>query len=381
MGSLGTFWAGFLARPVGAWILGGYADRHGRKPAMLLSMSLMGAGILILCLCPGYATIGIAAPVIAVLARLLQGFALGGEVGSATVYMMEAVADHRRGYSISWQGASQNIAASTGALVGLLLTLVMSDAELSLYGWRLALLLGTTIIPFAIIVRRSLPETIDAKEEAPVVAAGSGMRPYLRLVVLSILMIGSGTIGTYIFQYMATYGQNTLKLSSTVSMAGEFANNGIGIFSILVAGALSDRFGRKPVMIWTTALFMVLVVPCFVWLTNERDATSFIGANLLLSLLQTAAYGPLYAAISESLPKAVRARGFALIYALPVALFGGSTQLVVTWILDVTGNPMSIAWYLTGVTLIGLVAMILMRESAPVRRNDGQPEAIGVPLS
>jgi MFS family permease len=278
---------------------------------------------------------------------------------------MEGAHPSRRAWSMSWQGASQNIAASVGSLVGLMLSAVMSDAELSLYGWRIALALGVTIVPVALWVRKSLPETIHHADTA--VIANDGFRSYARPVICGLLIIGCGTIGQYIFQYMATYGQNTLHLSATLTLAGEFANNGISVVAILIGGAISDRKGRKHVMLGPQLLFCALVVPCFLWLTTERDAVSFIGANLILSFVSGYMYGAVYAAISESIPKAVRARAFALVYALPVAILGGSTQLVVTWILEVTGSPMSIAWYLTGVSLIGFAAMYALKESAPVK--------------
>ena len=365
MGSLATFGAGFATRPIGAHVLGGYADRHGRKPAMLISMSMMGVGIILLALTPGFATIGYAAPLIAVSARLIQGFALGGEVGSATIYMMESADASRRAWTMSWQGASQSIAASMGALVGVALSYWLTSAELAIFGWRIALLLGATVVPLALYVRSSLPETIHAPDDAPV--PNDGLRSYLRPVVCGFLIMASGTIGNYIFQYMATFGQNTLHLSTRLSMAGEFANNAISVVAVMVGGGMSDRKGRKQVMVVPQMLFCLLIVPCFLWLVGWRDAVSFIGANLILSFLSGFMYGAVYASVSESLPKAVRARVFALVYAIPVAAFGGTTQLVVTWLLHVTGNPMAIAWYLTAVSLIGLGAMMALRESAPVR--------------
>ena len=164
---------------------------------------------------------------------------------------------------------------------------------------------------------------------------------------------------------MATYGQNTLHLSSSLSLAGEFVNNGTGFFAVLIGGAISDMRGRKYVMIVPQILFCVAIVPCFLWLTVARDASSFLISNVILSALSNFMYGAVYAAISESIPKEVRARAFALVYSIPVAVFGGTTQLVVTWLLQVTRNPMSIAWYLTGISVIGLGAMIALRESAP----------------
>lgn len=365
MGSLATFGAGFITRPIGAHVLGGYADHRGRKPAMLISMSLMGAGILLLCITPGYAAIGIAAPVIAVIARLVQGFALGGEVGCASIYMMESAHSMRRGFTVSWQGASQGVASTIGALVGLLLTFLLTDAQLSLFGWRIALLLGVTIVPLALYVRASLPETIHHADTAPL--EDVRFRSYRRPIVCGFLIIGSGTIGNYILAYMATYGQHTLHLSTRVSLAAEFGINAIGVATVLLGGWVSDRHGRRAVTILPQAVFCLLIVPCFLWLTRSRDATSFIVASLILGGVQASMYGAIYAAISESIPKQVRARAFALVYSIPVAVFGGTTQLVVTWLLHVTGEPMSVAWYLTAVALIGLGAMIAMRESAPAK--------------
>lgn len=367
MASLVTFGAGFATRPLGAYVLGHYADKHGRKPSMLLSMLLMGTGMLLLVVTPGFATIGIAAPVIAVIARLIQGFALGGEVGSATSYLLESSAIDRRGLTVSWQGASQSIAATLGSLVGLGLSLVMSDTQLAAYGWRIALAIGASIVPFALWIRSSLPETLHKAEE-PDEIADTGIRGYSKVLVLGFLMIASGTIGTYIFQYMATFGQDTLKFSAPVSMTAEFGSNLVAIVAILWGGWMADRIGRRKLMIWPQLLFVLAVVPFFLWLTDSGSAFSFIAAVLVLSALSTPQYAGIYAAINESLPRAVRARAFALVYSIPVTVFGGTTQPVVTWLLHVTGKPIALAWYLTAVSAVGLVAMLLMHESSPRHR-------------
>jgi MFS family permease len=296
---------------------------------------------------------------------LIQGFALGGEVGSATVYMMESAKTKSRALTMGWQGASQNVAATIGSLVGLILASLISEADLSAYGWRIAMLIGVTIVPVALWVRHTLPETLHGPETTPV--ENVGFRGYMRPVLLGFVIIAAGTISTYIFNYMATYGQNTLHLSATVSMAAEFGGNGIAVAAILLGGWLSDLYGRRIVMILPQLASCILIVPCFVWLTTERDALSFIGANLILQIATTLPYGAAYAAITEGIPKETRARAFALVYSIPVAAFGGTTQLVVTWLLHVTGAPMAIAWYLTAVTALGLLAMIAMRESAPVK--------------
>lgn len=379
MASLATFGAGFITRPIGAYVLGHYADKRGRKPSMLLSMALMGTGMLLLVATPGYATIGVAAPVIAVCARLLQGFALGGEVGSATSYLIETAAPEKRALTVSWQGASQSVAATIGTLVGLGLALVMSKADFDVYGWRIALAIGALIVPFALWIRSSLPETLHKPEE-PDEVQDTGFRGYAKVLVLGFLMIGSGTIATYIFQYMTTFGQNTLHFSTAISMTSEFGSNFVGVVFILAGGWLADRIGRRKLMIWPQFLFCLAIVPFFTWFVDMRTPFSFIMGVLMLSILSTPQYAGVYAAINESLPRAVRARAFALVYSIPVTVLGGTTQLFVTWLLHVTGNPKSLAWYLTGVSVIGLIAMILMHETSPRFKRSAPQVGEPVPM-
>jgi MHS family citrate/tricarballylate:H+ symporter-like MFS transporter len=377
MASLLTFGAGFVTRPLGAYVLGHYADKHGRKPSMLLSMLLMGAGMLVLVLTPGYATIGVAAPIVAVVARLIQGFALGGEVGSATSYLVESAAPERRALTVSWQGASQNVAATAGALVGLGLSLTLDDAELTAYGWRIALAVGASIVPFALWIRSTLPETLHKAEE-PDEVEDTGFRGYAKVLVLGFLMIGSGTIATYFFQYIATFGQTTLKLSTSVSMAAEFGTNFIAVVAILWGGWVADRWGRKRLMVWPQLLLVLAIVPMFLWITQSGTTVAFVAGVPILAMLSNPQYAGVYAAINESLPRAVRARAFALVYSLPVTIFGGTTQPFVAWLLHVTGEPIALAWYLTGVSAVGLVAMLLMHETSP--RHKLTPPQIGEPV-
>jgi MFS family permease len=371
MGALATFGAGFITRPIGAWVLGGYADRAGRKPAMLFSMALMGVSIAVLALTPGYARIGIAAPIIAIAARLAQGFALGGEVGSATAYMMEAAAEKRRGYMVSWQGATQQIALSIGALVGLVLALFLSAAQLDSFGWRIALLIGVLIVPFGLMIRRSLPETLH--DDRAAADLPPPFRSYGKFAILGFIIIAQGTITTYIFNYMATIGQATLHLSTVISMTAQFGNVFAGFVAVLIGGALSDRHGRRPIMIISQIAFALLIMPCFLWLTESATGTSFLTANIILSFVANFYYGAVYAAITENLPARVRSRVFALVYSVPVAVFGGTTQLVVAWLLRVTGNPMSVGWYVLAIVIVGLGAMLLMPESAPAKREQLAP--------
>lgn len=368
MGSLATFGAGFISRPIGAYVLGGLADRVGRKTVLLLSMLLMGVGISVLALTPSYAAIGVAAPILVICARLIQGFALGGEIGSSTVYMLEAAEPHKRGFNVSLQAVSQFCASTLGALVGLALSSVLSEAQLADFGWRIALLLGVSVVPVALWMRRALPETLHVAE--PPAEAFETPGPTARqAVVWGMVIMGAGTIATYIFNYTATFGQTELHMSAQASMAGQLAANGVGIVASLAGGWLCDRYGRRPLQIWPQIGFMLLIVPGYVWLLEARSLLALVTVNLVLSGLANLQNGAIYAAISESLPRHVRSRGFALIYALPVTLLGGSTQLFITWLLKVTGSPMSVAWYLTAIQVVGLIAMLALPESAPHLRR------------
>lgn len=371
--SLATFGAGFITRPIGGIIIGSYADRVGRRPAMILSFTLMGVAIIAMALIPSYARIGIAAPILAVLARMVQGFSLGGEVGPTTAYLLESAPLHRRGFVVAWQAASQAIAATLAGLVGLILASTMSASALTDYGWRIAFLLGAVTLPVGLWMRRGLPETLHAPEHHTVAPSAKAanvfatFRQNARIIVLGLIVLASGTIGTYLFNYLTTFAQSTLKMTPTVAFAGTFAQNVISLFAVLFGGWLSDRIGRRPVMIYPRFLFLVLLLPAFYWIVEARSATALIVGSAILSLLGSVGGGAFYAALTESLPKRIRGGAFATIYAFSIALFGGTTQLVVTWLIHVTGNPLAPAYYWLVAATIGTAAAMAIIESAPVR--------------
>lgn len=364
MASLATFGVGFVSRPLGAWMIGGYADRHGRKPALMLSMILMGVAIAVMALTPTYAMIGVAAPVIVVLARLAQGFAVGGEVGPATAYMMENASEARRGLVVGMQRVSQLIATTAGSLVGLLLSLLLPADAFASYGWRLGMLLGVVIVPFALWIRHRLPETRHV-EEAPTLATQApekGVRP---IYVIGPVLMMAGTIGAYVGTYLATFGQASLNLSSTTALAGQVLGNMAALSTCLASGWISDHVGRKPALFAIIAAQMILIPTSFAWMVAQPSLFSFFAGSILLSAAIGAFPSPANTAIIESLPKSGRSRGFALIYSVPVTVFGGTTQLVVTWLIKLTGSDMMVAWYpVAGLALAG-IATLWLRESAP----------------
>jgi MFS family permease len=369
--SLATFGAGFVIRPLGGIVLGGYSDRIGRRPAMLLSFALMGCAILAISLTPSYNTIGVAAPIIVIMARMVQGFALGGEVGPTTAYLIEIAPPEHRALMVSWQPTSQVIAATAGALVGVILSKTMASEALDAYGWRVAFLIGSVCLPFGLWMRRSLPETILLGESSAGTVEKTGhvalARRHMRVIVLALMILASGTIATYVHQYMTTYARSTLHVAPTLAFAVSLVSNGLGIAGTLLGGWLADLLGRKPVMIWPQLIKLVLIYPTFLWIVHAPGPSSLLLGFGLVSLIGSPSITAFYASFTEALPRNIRGGVLATIYAVAIASFGGTAQLVVTWLLHVSRNPLAPAWYLLFAGTVGLVAMILMPETAPLK--------------
>jgi MFS family permease len=322
----------------------------------------------VISLTPSYNSIGLAAPIIVIIARMAQGFALGGEVGPTTAYLMEIASPERRALVVSWQPTSQEIAATAGALVGVILSKTMAPEALESYGWRIAFLIGAVCLPFGLWMRSSLPETIpqgDAGGErsSHLVLA----RRYIRVIVLALLILASGTIATYVTQYMTTYAQNTLHVGTTLAFTTSLVSNGIGIVGALLGGWLADRYGRKPVMVWPQLVALVLTYPTFLWIVHAPGALSLLFGFGVLTLVGSLPFTAFYATFAEALPQNIRGGVFATIYAVAIASFGGTAQLVVTWLLHISGNPLAPAWYLLLAAVVGLIAMGLMPETAPIK--------------
>jgi MFS transporter, MHS family, citrate/tricarballylate:H+ symporter len=370
--SLATFGAGFVTRPIGGLVIGAYSDRVGRRPAMILSLAMMGCAIIAIALTPSYSAIGIAAPILAIVARLVQGFSLGGEVGPTTAYLMEAASVGRRGLAVSWQPASQQIAATAGALVGAVLSESMTSEALDSYGWRIAFLIGAGTLPFGLWMRSGLPETLHLRETGTVMTAGNrlgALRANLPVMILGLCILASGTIITYVTEYMTTYAEDTLHVAADLAFATSVVSNGVGIVAVLCGGWLADRAGRWPVMVWPQLAALLLTYPVFLWIVDTRGAFALLGGLGLLSLVGSIPYSAFYVAFAESLPKNIRGGAFATIYAIAIASFGGTAQLIVTWLIHATGNALAPAWYMLLATAVGLVAMMMMSETAPVKRS------------
>jgi len=363
--TLATFGVGFLTRPLGGFLIGRYGDRAGRKPAMMLSFSLMGFAILGLALTPSYTRIGVAAPILLLAFRLLQGLALGGQVGPSTAYLVEAAAPLQRGLYVALQYATQDCAVLAAGIVGFVLSSLLSPDALDAWGWRFALLLGTAVVPVGLYMRGSLPETFAPANNAALAAAERHVPPLL--IVLALMMLGAGTIANYALIYLTTYAQDSLHLATNVAFVATIVNGLFAVFGDITSGMVSDRVGRKPLMLSAVALLILLVVPSFMAMEHFRSAMALYAATALLTLLLSGTIGPALVTITETLPKAVRSGALALIYAAAIAVAGGSTQFTIKWLTDATGNPLAPAWYVTGALAIGAVAMLIVAESAPVR--------------
>ena len=368
--SLATFGVGYLTRPLGGIVLGLYADRAGRTKAMLLSFSMMGFGITALALTPGYQQIGMAAPILLVIFRLIQGFALGGQVGPSTAYLIEAAPPLKRGLYVALQYATQDFAVLCAGIIGFTLSALLSAAQLDAWGWRLAFLLGASIVPLGIYMRRRLPETLNVEEEAtePAPQAAPSKVP-LKAAMFGIAMVGSGTIGSYVLDYMTTFAQDSVHLSANLAFGATIILGGSSVVTDIIAGLLSDKFGRKPVMLSAVSFAILLTVPAYYAMLHWPSAGMVYLATAVLSILLALTSGPCLVSLSELLPKTVRSTGLGTIYAISVALLGGSTQFMIKFLSEITSNPMAPAWYLTGALVVGATAMWRVRETAPAKTD------------
>ncbi|MET0338012.1 MAG: MFS transporter, partial [Caulobacter sp.] len=282
LASLATFGAGFLTRPVGALVIGRLADRVGRKPAMLLTFGLMGLAMAGVALTPSYAAIGLAAPVIVIGLRLLQGFALGGELGSSTAYLAEAAPARRRGLYVSFQYMGQDVAILIAGCLGVVLSNLLTPADLDSWGWRAAFLAGAVIVPLGLILRRSLEDTLHLPEPPPAATRSPG--DHRRVAILALAILSAGTVASYLLSYLTTYANSTLGMPVSLAFGATVATGLAGTVFDPIGGALSDRFGRKPVVVVSWGLLTLAVLPVFWLVEQSRTPLALFGGAVVLTI-------------------------------------------------------------------------------------------------
>jgi MFS family permease len=364
--TLATFGVGFATRPLGGVMIGTLGDTWGRKPAMLLSFGLMGVSVVGLALTPSFASIGWYAPLCAVLFRLLQGFALGGEVGPTTAFLLESAPLNRRGLYVSLQSATQYFATLCAGLVGFVLASLLSHDALDQWGWRIAMLLGAAVVPFALRIRARLPETLHETRARPGKHRGP-MGGLLWLALLGLVTLASATIGTYTMNYMTTFASHTLGFSSSWAFGATIVAGSAATLGALLSGVLGDRLGRKPVMIGGSIWLLALVLPSFTAMVHFHTAFALLAGTAAMSAGVGLVSAAVITGLTESMPVSLRAGALGIIYALAISAFGGTAQFVVTWLIDATGSPLAPAWYLSAAVLLGLMGMMALPESAPKR--------------
>ncbi|KTB70533.1 MFS transporter [Pseudomonas syringae] len=362
--SLATFGAGFLMRPLGAIFLGAYIDRHGRRKGLIITLAMMAMGTLLIACVPGYATLGVIAPLLVLLGRLLQGFSAGVELGGVSVYLAEISTPGRKGFFVSWQSASQQAAVVFAGLLGVGLNHWLSPEQMGEWGWRVPFLIGCLIVPAIFIIRRSL-------EESPEFEARTH-RPTLREVVRSIgqnfgLVIGGmalvvmTTVTFYLITaYTPTFGKNELNLTDLESLLVTVCVGVSNFIWLPIMGSFSDRIGRKPLLIAATVLAIATAYPALSWLVAHPSFGNLLMVELWLSFLYGSYNGAMVVALTEIMPVDVRTTGFSLAYSLATATFGGFTPAACTYLIHVLDNKAAPGIWLTGAAVLGLVATLVL---------------------
>ena len=364
-----TFGVGFFMRPVGGIVLGIYADRYGRKSALLLIILVMTLAIALIGFAPTYAAVGFAAPLIIVTARLLQGFATGGEFASATSFLIEIAPPHRRGFYGSWQMVGQGLAVLIGALLGTLLTRTLQPEALDSWGWRVPFLIGLAIGPVGLFIRRHLEETEafqNARATATVRPSLAGtVAAHVKETLVCMGIVTFGTISFYvILLYMPTFARTQLRLQLDDAFLAQSISLTCMIVLIPLFGALADRIGRKPIMVGALGLYLFIAYPLFDWLNGNPSFGSLVTVQIVLCSLLGAFYGPISTAVAEQFATRTRSTGLGIAYNLAVMGFGGFAQFFVTWLIEVTGSPIAPAFYLMFGAAVGLAAAFFMVDRA-----------------
>ncbi|MGY3605220.1 MULTISPECIES: tricarballylate/proton symporter TcuC [unclassified Bradyrhizobium] len=362
LNTFGVFWLGALMRPVGAIVLGAYIDRIGRRKGLIVTLAIMAVGTVVIAICPTYATIGIAAPVIVLIGRLLQGFSAGVELGGVSVYLSEIATPGNRGFYTSFQSASQQVAIFVAAIVGYVLSEIIPPATVAAWGWRIPFFIGCLIIPFIFVLRRTLEETpafLAMKRHPTASEVFASALANWRIVILG-MMIAILTTTTFYFVtvYTPTFGKNVLKLSTQDALLVTLLVAVTNFIWNPVGGAVSDRLGRKPVLLTIAGLSLVTAYPALYWLVAAPSFGKMLAVEMMFSFYFGVYSGTMLGCLVEIVPSHVRTTCFSLAFALAAALFGTFTPFASTWLIDHTGDKASPGFWLMLAATLGIIATL-----------------------
>ncbi len=364
--SIGVFGVGFVVRPLGGIVIGAYADRAGRKKAMVLTIMLMALSCALIACAPPYAVAGMAAPFIVLAARLIQGFAAGGEFGPGTTLLVEYASDSTRAFFASWNFAATALGLALGAAVATLVNVSLPKDALLAWGWRIPFVLGIVAAPVGMLIRRRLEETLSDASSASTHRRGAlkaALTTHLKLTILGTFAELGGSVSVYITAFfLPSHAVRTLHLSSTASVASGVISSLVLFVAAPVAGRLADRFSRKRVLVISRVTLLLAVYPAFAWLSAQPSTLTLCTVSAFLALFVAGQIVPVLVMIPELFPKHVRATGIALTYVVSASFFGGFSPFVASWLVALTGNPLGPAWYVAAACAVSLVPVIWLRD-------------------
>lgn len=371
LATLATFGAGYLMRPIGAFVLGAYIDRVGRRRGLMVTLSLMAVGTLTIAITPGYASIGIVSPIIVVIGRLVQGFSAGAEQGGVSVYLAEIAPPGRRGFFVSWQSASTQLSAVLASSLSVLLTTVLTPEQLSNWGWRIPLLVGCMLVPVLFMLRRSLQETsaFENRRRTTTAELFGSLAANWPIVAMGALVAMMTTVSFYTLNgYTPTFGREVLHLTRFESLAVTFFVACANFVWLPLGGAVSDRLGRLPVLLTCTLLAAFTAYPAMTWLVAGPTFEKLLIVELWLSVLYGLFNGAMIVYLIEIVPESLRTLGFSVAYSL-AAIVGGFTPAIDTWLIHATGDRgMSGAW-MGAAGLVAFTATLALRRFIRVRNS------------
>ncbi|MDZ7279929.1 MFS transporter [Pantoea eucrina] len=364
MMTFAVFGAGFLMRPIGAIVLGAYIDKVGRRKGLIVTLSIMATGTFLIVLIPSYQTIGLWAPLLVLMGRLLQGFSAGAELGGVSVYLAEIATPGRKGFYTSWQSGSQQVAIMVAAAMGFALNAALEQSQISDWGWRIPFLFGCLIVPFIFVLRRKLEETQAFSARRHHLAMGDVFKVLVKnwpVVIAGMLMVAMTTTAFYLITvYAPTFGKKVLMLSASDSLLVTLLVAISNFIWLPIGGALSDRFGRKAVLVAMTLLALATAYPALTLLASAPSFSMMLSVLLWLSFMYGLYNGAMIPALTEIMPAEVRVAGFSLAYSLATALFGGFTPVISTALIEYTGDKASPGYWMSFAALCALVATLYL---------------------